>query len=115
MRKEEKLQTQTSLFSSLLFRISNLFRISDFGFRLFVPLCVAGCMVGPNYQHPDTKMPAAWVGTATTRPTTQGSLPVEQQAELARWWTVFGDPQLDSLINRAIENNLDLQQAAARV
>ncbi len=31
------------------------------------------------------------------------------------WWTVFADPVLDALIQRGIESNLDLKQAAERV
>ena len=31
------------------------------------------------------------------------------------WWTVFADPVLDGLIERGLEANLDLQQAAERV
>ena len=80
-----------------------------------VSVLAAGCTVGPNYHPPATTIPSGWVGTATTRPTTQGSLPVEQQVELARWWTVFHDPQLESLIDRAIQDNLDLRQAEVRV
>ena len=32
-----------------------------------------------------------------------------------RWWTVFGDPQLDALVERALGGNLDLRAAWARV
>jgi NodT family efflux transporter outer membrane factor (OMF) lipoprotein len=34
---------------------------------------------------------------------------------VAEWWTSFNDPQLATLIRRAVEGNLDLQLAAARV
>lgn len=33
----------------------------------------------------------------------------------ARWWSVFNDPVLDGLIERAVANNTDIQQAAARL
>ncbi len=33
----------------------------------------------------------------------------------ADWWTVFADPSLDLLIQRGLQANLDLQQAAERV
>ncbi|GAB4286012.1 MAG: efflux transporter outer membrane subunit [Deferrisomatales bacterium] len=32
-----------------------------------------------------------------------------------RWWTRFGDPVLDELVGRAVDGNLDLRRAAARV
>lgn len=71
-------------------------------------LLLAGCTtVGPNYRQPDVTVPA------------QYAEPHEAQdvndAELASWWRQFGDPQLDSLIARAIALNLDVQSAAARI
>jgi outer membrane protein TolC len=36
-------------------------------------------------------------------------------AELASWWTGFADPQLSRYVELALEQNLDLAQAAARV
>ena len=32
-----------------------------------------------------------------------------------RWWTAFGDPVLDQLVDEALANNEDLRIAAARV
>jgi NodT family efflux transporter outer membrane factor (OMF) lipoprotein len=71
-------------------------------------LLLTGCTtVGPNYRQPDVAVPA------------QYAEPHEAQglsdAELASWWRQFGDPQLDSLIARAIALNLDVQSAAARI
>ena len=43
--------------------------------------------------------------------TAAGAPPVE----LARWWQCLNDPELDSLVSRAIEANLDLGIALARV
>ena len=31
------------------------------------------------------------------------------------WWTLFGDPTLDSLVRRALDNNRDIAAAAAAV
>jgi NodT family efflux transporter outer membrane factor (OMF) lipoprotein len=38
-----------------------------------------------------------------------------QPQQIAQWWKTFNDPGLDSLIARAIQSNLDLRLAAARV
>ncbi len=35
--------------------------------------------------------------------------------DLANWWTVFNDPTLHRLIDRALRSNLDLQTAESRV
>lgn len=39
----------------------------------------------------------------------------QQPARVERWWTSFGDPELDRLVELAIADNLDLERAAARV
>src|SRR5438477_707349 len=43
------------------------------------------------------------------------STTAQVQPSLARWWTAFGDPTLDNLIDEAIANNLDVRAAMARV
>jgi multidrug efflux system outer membrane protein len=37
------------------------------------------------------------------------------QKDMARWWAVFEDPTLSSLVERAVQSNLDLQVAGARI
>lgn len=43
------------------------------------------------------------------------SVPAPGDVELAAWWKKFGDAQLDSLIEKALVGNLNLQLAQARV
>jgi len=71
-------------------------------------LLLAGCKVGPNFKPPETTVPDQWVG-----PVPPPATSAEQ--DLARWWTQFQDPMLTSLMERAIESNLDLKLAEARV
>jgi NodT family efflux transporter outer membrane factor (OMF) lipoprotein len=71
-------------------------------------LLVASCAVGPDYRAPATAMPAAWLEGL-------GEGFDSQPGELARWWTEFNDPVLESLVERALHSNLDLRAAAARV
>jgi NodT family efflux transporter outer membrane factor (OMF) lipoprotein len=63
-------------------------------------------MVGPNYVPPKEPVPFSWIGT-------QGGTTVK--IDLARWWTQFNDPNLDSLIARSVESNLTLKQAVSRI
>ena len=72
----------------------------------FVPL-LAACVVGPDYERPERPAPASWAEMAGDR--------VSSASPETEWWTSFGDPTLDSLIARALEANLDLRVAAARV
>lgn len=77
-------------------------------------LGLGGCVVGPNYERPKTEMPAAWV-PPTSAPSTQASITVAEPTNVGRWWNVFNDPTLNSLVDRAIASNLDLKQAETRI
>lgn len=83
-------------------------------FILLILTIVAGCKVGPDYRAPKVELSDRWVGP-TTAPTTQGSKATTRPVEITQWWSTFNDPVLDSLIERAIEENLDLKQATARI
>ncbi len=72
----------------------------------------SGCaMVGPDYHPVSANAPAAWHAELT------GGLhpgPANPQT-LARWWTVFHDPLLVELENKALRGSLDLKTARSRV
>ena len=90
-------------------------RISRTGLILAVCLQLGlwtGCMVGPDFVPPRVQVPGTWTGP-TPAPAIQPATPAEQ--DLARWWTVFDDPNITALVNRAIQSNLDLMQAEARI
>jgi len=67
-----------------------------------------GCAVGPNYHQPTVPTPACW-----GEPLNGGE--TGSPAAVADWWRSFRDPELDSLISRAAQSNLDLKIAQARV
>ena len=70
--------------------------------------------MGPDYRRPDVAVPERF--GAATQPATRPVAATQPAAvDLARWWTSFGDPQLDSLVGRAVAANLDLKVAEARV
>jgi len=71
-------------------------------------LWLFGCTVGPDYVEPEFDMPAEWSGAV------EGGL-ADGQADVGRWWAVFNDPVLDSLIERAVAANHDLRIAEARL
>lgn len=75
---------------------------------MILPVC--GCMVGPNYRQPDTAMPGQWSEKPDLPTATRPA-----EADLAVWWKTLNDPALDSLIERAVESNLNLQIAGERV
>jgi outer membrane protein TolC len=77
-------------------------------------LIMASCAVGPNYHAPKTVAPPAFVAApspAAAVSSTKAPAPVD----LASWWRSFNDPELDSLIDRAIQANPDLEIALTRL
>ena len=71
-------------------------------------LALNGCKVGPNYEPPPAPVSEEYRDP--------GSDAVQRQtADLANWWTVFGDPRLDDLVQTAYRQNPNLQSAAVRV
>lgn len=76
----------------------------------FAPLLLvlSGCMVGPNYQRPAVPAPPVFRGS--TEPSTT-------PASLAdtKWFDLFHDDQLTTLVKTALAQNYDLRAASARV
>lgn len=70
---------------------------------------LAGCAVGPDYHRPQLDSPAAFHST----PSVSGR--GADRPDLQQWWASFNDPALDRLVNQAMQSNLSLEQAKARV
>jgi len=68
-------------------------------------LLLSGCVVGPDYQRPAIGTPTAWTVSY------QAAAGMTDTA----WWRQFNDPVLDELIATALNGNLDLKAATARV
>jgi NodT family efflux transporter outer membrane factor (OMF) lipoprotein len=71
---------------------------------------LSGCAVGPAYVRPEAPMQAQFQGQAAVDRRQATASP-----DLAVWWTGFDDPLLTRLVSLALEQNLDLAQARARV
>lgn len=71
---------------------------------------LTGCAVGPDYVRPAVSMPEQFQGQAAV-----DARHASSSADLAMWWSGFGDPQLTRFVALALEQNLDLAQASARV
>jgi NodT family efflux transporter outer membrane factor (OMF) lipoprotein len=70
---------------------------------------LSGCMVGPDYQAPDTALvPFHNQGT-------DGAADPAAVQNLATWWYGFDDPQLVSIVDQVLAQNLDLVASLARV
>jgi len=103
--------------------------------RAFVSGCSAlllgACTVGPNFHAPQAEVPAQWHDPQQAKPAAAAtsaaalaasaaaapvaSVPAMDSDPDPQWWHSFADPTLDSLIERAAGNNLDLQEAVLRI
>jgi len=73
-------------------------------FPAFLAMALAGCMMGPDYTRPETKVDA-WRLTPAT---------AESIANLP-WWELLKDDALQRLVRTALEENLDLRIATANI
>ena len=87
-------------------------RDKQFIVLLMLLLVVAGCHpVGPDYQAPESAVAQLWQS-----PMLGGLTPnLSDPNSMAVWWQDFNDPELASLISRAVAGNMDLKSAYSRV
>ena len=68
-----------------------------------------GCIkMGPDFKKPDLQFAQPENFQYRTK-NAEAVVPED------RWWEVFGDPEINGLVKKVLKNNLDLQQAAARI
>jgi len=77
---------------------------------LFILLFLAGCAVGPDYHKPDAPV-------APKFKEAEGWREAQPRDQLPRgsWWSVFGDPDLDKLMQRVDVSNQNIRVAEARL
>jgi multidrug efflux system outer membrane protein len=78
---------------------------------LCAALVLSGCTMGPNYRRPTVAVPPTYRGlapdgTAQTETATLGD---------QKWWDIFQDEQLRTLIRTALQQNYDLRIAVSRI
>jgi multidrug efflux system outer membrane protein len=74
-------------------------------FAVLAAVVLGGCTLGPDYQRPEIKSPAAFQFEPKDAAATADTL----------WWKQFQDPVLDQLIVEALKHNTNVQIAAANV
>ena len=68
----------------------------------------AACSMTPDYQRPAQEIPNAY----------RNPLPdpsPEMPRPLSQWWTSFGSPELNALVEEALANNHDIKAATQRI
>jgi len=78
-------------------------------------LALSGCMVGPDYVRPATKVQDQFSQPKQTEFTEALDANNAQRINPVAWWASFKDPTLNRLLARAAADNLTLQRAAVRI
>jgi NodT family efflux transporter outer membrane factor (OMF) lipoprotein len=75
--------------------------------------------VGPNYHAPRNDAPGAFAAESpsitASDPVTSGASATRADADLSQWWHALHDAELDSLVDRAIKANPDIEIALTRL
>jgi NodT family efflux transporter outer membrane factor (OMF) lipoprotein len=71
-------------------------------------LTISGCMVGPDFRHPDVAVSSTWIESRDERVK-------NETGDYRNWWRAFNDLALNKLIDRAYKENLSLKIAGVRV
>jgi NodT family efflux transporter outer membrane factor (OMF) lipoprotein len=83
------------------------------GLGLLSAAALTACAVGPTYHPPAMQPPRQFVA-ASALPAPTGSASVSS-IDLAQWWQALKDPELDSLVGRAVRANPDIEMALSRL
>lgn len=80
---------------------------------MLASVAFAGCAaVGPDYEPPVPKVPAAWSRfDPSARPAMQATAP----GDLSQWWRRLNDPLLSELMVEALQASPDLRSAQAKL
>jgi NodT family efflux transporter outer membrane factor (OMF) lipoprotein len=70
---------------------------------------LGGCMVGHDYQRPAAEAPAVYKEAGSWKPAQP-----RDDAVRGRWWEIFRDPQLDTLVEQIQISNQNVQVAEAK-
>ena len=76
---------------------------------------LAACAVGPDYQPPDTPMPATFVAAPAKTAKLPSGRRDRRAVDPSQWWRALRDRELESLIDRAVAASPTLEIALNRL
>lgn len=71
-----------------------------------ISLGVSGCAVGPEITKPQMSVASQFSSSQSSQSITLAD---------AKWWTAFGDPVLNDIVELGLQQNLDIRRAVARI
>jgi len=76
---------------------------------------LTACAVGPSYRTPKPDEPPSFAAKVGANSPGSGAQPTAPPTDLAAWWRALNDEELNSLVDRAVKSNLDLEIALDRL
>jgi NodT family efflux transporter outer membrane factor (OMF) lipoprotein len=76
---------------------------------------LSACAVGPSYRTPQPDEPLKFAAKVDAAPAAPGAGPSAPPPDMAAWWRALNDEELNSLVDRAVKSNLDLEIALDRL
>lgn len=76
-------------------------------------IMATGCAVGPDYERPETAMPAQYKAAIAEDSAWKVAAP-RDDVPRGNWWEIYGDAQLDALVQQLNVANQDVAAAEAR-
>ncbi len=76
---------------------------------------LTACAVGPDYRTPQPDEPPSFAAQAAATTAPLGAQPSAPDVDPATWWRSLNDEELNSLVDRAVKSNLDLEIAVDRL
>jgi NodT family efflux transporter outer membrane factor (OMF) lipoprotein len=76
---------------------------------------LTACAVGPSYRTPKADEPPSFAAKIGAKPLGSGAQPTAPSPDLATWWRALNDEEMNSLVDRAVKSNMDLEIALDRL
>jgi outer membrane protein TolC len=76
---------------------------------------LTACAAGPGYRTPKSDAPLNFASQVSPSSAGSSAQPTAPTVDLAAWWRALNDEELDSLVDRAVKSNLDIEIALDRL
>ena len=92
--------------TSKIKRVNIKYKLPKIGLSVLTVMMMSGCTkLGPDFMGVETpSMPAKWKHKQE-----------RSDATIAQWWKTFNDPTLNTLVDKAYAQNLDIESAGLRI
>lgn len=86
-----------------------------FTLTIAAALIMSGCAMGPDYQAQEVDVPDVWNADHSDILTLANQQSTANTEQWQQWWTQYQGPALNTLVERALDENLSLQIQLSRI